>query len=901
MESLLEQSHKILALVIAVLELLMWYSRDMLVLFLVYPYVAMGVLFALTSIPWLIFFYYHPFSVKLRWAQAYRGRQIYTTMRGGDENGTVYVADSFDRAELGITSTVIYDDHIRRYMENGDIVLTGAVIVTKGPPDLMSKGREELATYVERLNRFMASADFPYTACVSVQPAPTALESIRKRKSELLRARQEAQKRGSQALAEIERMLEHTHRILKRVDEHRDRLLQGMHYTLVSVKIGPADPIEVGLAELEARIRMVVSQLTQLEVEAHRAVRYELLEVLKASRAATLTSTDLLIDGPSFNMAGLYPYNQLQLPTTHDGVFLGLTRPHKIPIFFSLMEGVMNPHICVVGDTGSGKTTLIRTVLASAVAMGLKVIIFDSQGDFVPLALRFGGRVLVVGEDAFYNPFSISEGFDLQTKIESLKRLFKDTFNFSEPQERWFNSAITDTYSARGIRLDAPQTWGRPPPTIADVIRTLDGYLNDKLAPNADGYRSVMVLRDKLEPFATDPRRMGLYVGETASDPVQGEFFDLQAATLLDGFYCLDMTLIPDTARILVTLSLLEQIKYTLRARGTPERLNGLIVVDEARNTVPREKREMPDKHILVDLVLELRKYGRGLVVATQEPQLLHSTLVSQPDTLCVFKLNDAQGRKRMTEALRLPARAQAAIHAQDVGECYIRTGGGPTLPVKVYRFYVPPVIRVHTRTLSTEVQIEEKATILSELQSMRGILPLDHLQVACAAGGWTPETAERFERALSELIENREIEEGTLIYPESRGPVRIYGLPHPTKSVVHRAMEEYIVRLMNENLLDARISTTPDVVVGENGMAIEIETGRRRHSLKSFREMVTKHPHQLVAVVVPDKINPDDEDLVVRYHAMTEGLPNVRVIPFSQCDQLVTWAMSLRAGVLTE
>lgn len=886
--SLMKGLTPLFAVFLALMTLFFFMQEFTILFFLTYPYLATIVTVAIVSVPWLIFFYFDPRMVRSRWNRSFRGLVFPAAIEVTDpKSGRTYIADSFERAELGITHTELHDDHYRMHYASGHIGLTAALIVTKGPPDVSSKEQGEVARYVDRINRIMSQLPFQYTASLAIRPAKDALESLRTRKAELEIAVQQAKDQKSKNLADYERDLTLVKTMLKRADEHGDKILEGVHYTLISVKLPPNGRLEIGLAELDNRVGQAMVALTSTETEVERATRYDLLDILKTVRAGHIQTTSLL-SGPSLNMIGLYPFITPPVPKRADGFLIGVTRPGEIPVFASVDVGeAMNPHICLVGDTGSGKTTTINTIIAQAVAQGKKLLIFDSQGDMIPFAVRYGGKILTLGENAFWNPFAFSPREEtLETKQASLVKYFTDAFELSEPQFRWLEGAISDTYRGVGIYEGQKKSWRKPAPFIETLIHTLAGYLSDKKESSPE-HRSLTTLNHKLKPLGENPRGHGIYSESLVAEGDDDEYFDLQAWKLLDGFYVLDMRFIPDTTRRLITLLLTDQLKYVLKERGVPGSVQGLVVYDEAKNLTP-EGKKMDENHLLVTSMLEWRKYGWGMVVATQEPQLLPGPLTTQPDTLIVHRLNNPTAQKDMAHALRLPKDAASVIQTLQIGEAYIRTMKKEGVRTQVDMFKVPPIVTVHTRSLVMDEEREERSMILAELNRLGIILNEEHLMIACNIMPGMREQEDGFYEALDDLIENVEIEEAYLQYPDRPSPDRLFGLPGHREGVRHTAMEEYILTLLSDGGYYARRDKTPDIRVGKKGVAIEVESGLKKHSPSDIRQMVDQHEYLLRVVIVPDKLPHDEKDLVAYYDTQLRGLRDCIVLPFSRCDELM-------------
>jgi len=116
---------------------------------------------------------------------------------------------------------------------------------------------------------------------------------------------------------------------------------------------------------------------------------------------------------------------------------------------------------------------------------------------------------------------------------------------------------------------------------------------------------------------------------------------------------------------------------------GGPGRMNGLLVLDEAQEFLP-SVRTTACKQSLIRLSVQARKYGLGLVVATQNPKNLDYNAVSQFSTHFYGKAAAPQAIEVIRKAIE-----DRGGHASDIanlakGVFYFTSGGGWPTPVRV-------------------------------------------------------------------------------------------------------------------------------------------------------------------------------------------------------------------------
>lgn len=125
---------------------------------------------------------------------------------------------------------------------------------------------------------------------------------------------------------------------------------------------------------------------------------------------------------------------------------------------------LINPHIMILGDTGTGKTTFIKRVVYDAVRLDdvvPRVHNFDTQGDIrLPGASRIK---FSESTDYGFNPLELSVDPDfggVRKRIQVfLNALNRTSHKLGPKQEAVLRNLLTDLYAMRGFHLDDPDTW----------------------------------------------------------------------------------------------------------------------------------------------------------------------------------------------------------------------------------------------------------------------------------------------------------------------------------------------------------------------------------------------------------------------------------------------------------
>ncbi len=140
-----------------------------------------------------------------------------------------------------------------------------------------------------------------------------------------------------------------------------------------------------------------------------------------------------------------------------------------------------NPHVGIFGDTGMGKSTLLRRFATSMQDTGhprFRMHVVDGHGD-----LEIDGESCVrfhESADFGFNPLELNpdpEFGGVRKRIQSLiNALNRTAVRLGHRQERLLTKLLVGLYADRGFLLDDPGTWRQDPskgkvyPTLVDAI-----------------------------------------------------------------------------------------------------------------------------------------------------------------------------------------------------------------------------------------------------------------------------------------------------------------------------------------------------------------------------------------------------------------------------------------------
>jgi conjugal transfer ATP-binding protein TraC len=219
-------------------------------------------------------------------------------------------------------------------------------------------------------------------------------------------------------------------------------------------------------------------------------------------------------------LACLFSYGSQQIDH-ENGVFLGVDTRSNSVMTLDTRE-LVNPHGVILGQTGGGKSFVVKCLSTRQLMFGNRQVVIDPEGNsrYVRVARAVGGAYAVIapGSKHKINPFDLHEDYmnlDLLedifgdeeegeeqdaeeayeaaraaaldgkaqelTRMVSLMAVTDDTSagavgGLSGAEASFVERAIYRAYEDAGIRGDDPATHDRPAPTFPDFWEILRGY-----------------------------------------------------------------------------------------------------------------------------------------------------------------------------------------------------------------------------------------------------------------------------------------------------------------------------------------------------------------------------------------------------------------------------------------
>ncbi|MFJ2300056.1 helicase HerA domain-containing protein [Oerskovia paurometabola] len=268
-----------------------------------------------------------------------------------------------------------------------------------------------------------------------------------------------------------------------------------------------------------------------------------------------------------------------------------------------------SPHAFILGIPGQGKSVSTRKVIRDFELSGLPSMVFDFHGDMAaePPA---GALVLNAAEGLPFNPFEpdVSAGRPINTTAWEIAEILAHVAGLGDIQRNHVYKALQQAYGARGWTA---LNQGDGTPTMAEFVSALENVEATAAGKNAAA---------RLQPF-TD---FGLFADDT------NERFEI--LTSERNGWVIDVSQLMEEVQRVAASFILRRVYREMFRWGQDGTMKLAVVLDEAHR--------MAKDVTLPKIMKEGRKYGAGVIVASQNVDDFHKDVLGNAGTKIVFRTN---------------------------------------------------------------------------------------------------------------------------------------------------------------------------------------------------------------------------------------------------------------------
>jgi len=307
-----------------------------------------------------------------------------------------------------------------------------------------------------------------------------------------------------------------------------------------------------------------------------------------------------------------------------------------------------NGHLILVGGSGAGKTTALRHIAAELRDANLHVLVLDFHGDLLDPENRENVFAFdYEGNDNFVNPFHLDASYGSRLTPSRLKWEFLEAFRSHYPsmgvhQINFVAELIEEAFAARGI-TDSPTTWSNS----VSFAHVLERFEVSDAPENA---------KAKIRSYMKRFSEWRIFHG--------GE--GIAVESFLERSTRLDLSQLDETARNILADVVLRRLFMLVRALGPVDaaatgwqKFRAFVVIDEAQLLMGGVA---DAKASLAKYAAEARKFGIGLILATQLRDNVPSDIWGNIDTRLFMQALDPLERMRNAKAANVPEEALRSL-----------------------------------------------------------------------------------------------------------------------------------------------------------------------------------------------------------------------------------------------
>lgn len=298
-----------------------------------------------------------------------------------------------------------------------------------------------------------------------------------------------------------------------------------------------------------------------------------------------------------------------------------------------------SPHALIVGIPGQGKSVTTRQIIRECESKGLPSVIFDFHGDMRD-GLKDTARIIDVTAGLPFGPFE-QVGFtkaEINGNALEVAEIIAYVCDLGDIQQNHVYEAIKLSYQQCGWLGEGP---GDRTPTVPDFVRALEKVEAAKKGKNAMA---------RLTPL-TD---FGLF------DHADGGIDFLSRTTVIDM-----SRLALEGVQKAATAFVLRKIYKEMLKAGPADGMQLMVVLDEAHRSAKDAT--------LPKLMKEGRKFGIGVIVASQQISDFNTNLLGNVGLKIAFRTNFPDSKKVAGMFVDRSGRdVSGSIESLGVGEAFV-------------------------------------------------------------------------------------------------------------------------------------------------------------------------------------------------------------------------------------
>lgn len=280
-----------------------------------------------------------------------------------------------------------------------------------------------------------------------------------------------------------------------------------------------------------------------------------------------------------------------------------------------------------MGMPGVGKSHDITLLARELGSIGVAVVILDRTGEHVQsLSSLPVCTVYSPGKNLHLSLLTADQGWDDEEIIEGALDTLSDYFQISFPDGHPL-TASQQKITGASLRSLLKENPNDKPRRISDLLTKVSDYRETQLYQGLTESRESIVAR--LRPLTIGAARM-------VFDSNQSLSFETFFAP---GIHIVDLSGFRfEQPKDLVSQVIIKRLYRVAKEKGMSDELRQLLVIDEAHHVAPEK---LGYRNFIDLIVMENRKYGQGVLVATTSPAQLSKYLLKNISIKVCHLLSD--------------------------------------------------------------------------------------------------------------------------------------------------------------------------------------------------------------------------------------------------------------------
>lgn len=365
---------------------------------------------------------------------------------------------------------------------------------------------------------------------------------------------------------------------------------------------------------------------------------------------------------------GIIDENSIQL-----GRLMG-TGSNEVP-FGAPLKGFTR-HALVVGMPGTGKTTFAVNLLLQFYKRGIPFLAIEptkseyrAMIDAVPeLQVFTPGKNSVV--PFIINPFLPPDGITLETFKPSLISAFKAAFSMPSPLDILFANAIDACYVKHGWRGYSKRgDHGTRPFGLQEFVLTFREIIRNSnySAESKGNMESAGVFR---------LLNLVIQNGNIYDTENSVPLYDLLRRPTVIELNAIDNQ---EQKALIMALLLINIILYTKQNQAGDGKLKNILLIDEAHVLLGGGMQTQEGAaeagastvRALQNMIVEIRSYGTGIIIADQSPQKVTKEIVGNTDVKIMFQLVQMEDKSIIARSSNMSEADEDQLSRLNTGEAY--------------------------------------------------------------------------------------------------------------------------------------------------------------------------------------------------------------------------------------